>query len=182
MRSTPTHSFITAFQFSVGKTSFYCLPPGRLQEISPSPLPQDIAASPHFLRSIVRSRQRTGSIKALLENTARVARPAESEMSLCSLPNEPDRLRVQTAATHQHAAAGHLRRGLGQTSKKANSINLLLPYEFVSPCPIVSICQECHNIIPKTGGSNNRNSFSHTSSVQMLTGLFLLRLLSLIHR
>lgn len=111
MRSTPTHSFITAFQFSVGKTSFYWLPPGRLQEISPSPLPLGITASPHFLLSTARSRQRTGRIKALLENRAREARPAESEMSLCSLPNEPDSLRVQTAANHQHAAAGHLRQG-----------------------------------------------------------------------
>ena len=37
--------------------------------------------------------------------------PAESEMSLCSLPNEPDSLRVQTAANHQHAATGHLQQG-----------------------------------------------------------------------
>ena len=87
--------------------SLYCQLPERLRDTSPSPFLHCVQTSPHFLPS-AEGQGKDREDQGLLESRARVAQPAESELSLHSLPNYSVSLCIQALATYQCEATWHL--------------------------------------------------------------------------
>lgn len=139
MRSTPTHNFITAFQFSVGKTSFYCLPTRKTTGNISFPLaPGHYGLSPlpsEHSEKQAEDRKDQGSPGEQSQSS-----PACSQRGVCAAFQMRLTAFVQTAANHQPPAT----RALDKLQRRPT---LSIPYFLMNLSPEVLLYQFARSAI-----------------------------------